>query len=77
VKIYHDSRAPDQERSGIFPRLVGCDGFSGWDLVRWFGFGYDGERDLACVIQGLGKVVCQPLVMWLCDDPRSLSPLMN
>jgi hypothetical protein len=68
-----DSRAPGQEPSRILPRLIRCDGFSGWDLVGRFGFGYDGERDLACVVQGhmpsLGKVVCQPLVMWLWVDP--------
>jgi hypothetical protein len=32
--------------------------------------GYDGGRDLACVVQGLRKVVCEPLVVWLCVDPQ-------
>jgi hypothetical protein len=36
--------------------------------------GHDGRRDMVCVIQGLGKVVCQPFIMWLCVDPRSFVP---
>jgi hypothetical protein len=32
---------------------------------------------MACVVQGLGKVVCQPLVMWLCVDPQSVLPPFN
>jgi hypothetical protein len=36
--------------------------------------GYDDERDSACAIQGLWKVVCQPLVVWLCANPRSYVP---
>jgi hypothetical protein len=36
--------------------------------------GYDDEGDLACDIQGLWRVVCQPLVVWLCVNPRSYVP---
>jgi hypothetical protein len=49
-------------------------GQDGLGLVMAGCVGYDGGRDLACVIQGLGKVVCQPLVVWLCVDPRSFVP---
>jgi hypothetical protein len=37
--------------------------------MGWFGCGYVVERDLACVVQGLGKVVCQPFIVLLCVDP--------
>jgi hypothetical protein len=49
-------------------------GQDGLALVMAGRVGYGGEQDLACVIQGLRKVVCQPLVMWLCVDPRSFVP---
>jgi hypothetical protein len=43
----------------------------GLGLVMVGHVGYDGERDLLCVVQGLWKVVCQASVVWLCVDPRS------
>jgi hypothetical protein len=49
----------------------------GLGLVMAGRAGNGGERDLPCFIQGLRKVVCQPLVMRLCVDPQSFVPLMN
>jgi hypothetical protein len=49
-------------------------GQDGLGLVMVGHVDYDGGRDLACVIQGLGNVVCQPLVVWLCVDPRLFVP---
>jgi hypothetical protein len=90
VQNYHGSHTPSQERSGILPRLVRCDGFfwlgscqDGLGLVTAGHVGYDDERDLACAVQGLWKVVSQPwlcISLWLCRCVPTLdhiSPLIN
>jgi hypothetical protein len=53
VQNYHDSCAPDQERSGILPRLVDAMGLVGFSFGVGWSYGYDDGRDLVCVDQGL------------------------
>jgi hypothetical protein len=86
VYNYHDSRAPSQEQSGILPRLVSCHGFLVGICSGLFGFGYGWscwicwwERLDVCSPRSLEGCVTtlvgyQPLVVWLCANPRSYVP---